>query len=362
MSPASAPALLPKDQAPMRVAIVSPCFGVLGGIETFVCALAKELKPQPGVQVTLCFKKTRNFQLDRILEATARDTGAEVVFVNRASRELITVIRSADIVHCQNPCVDVALLAKLFRKPLVLTVHGWRRGGFNLRAAMWDAAWVLADRRWYNSEFVWRTWEPRGRKETSERLPVVSDLPTGVIPPAQRKGFVFIARWIANKGIDILVEAYAGARLDRREWPLVLMGDGPLRPVIEQKIREQKIEGIVVRGFVSEEERNDAIRHARWMVTPPNTKEDLGLTPLEARHVGVPCIITRDGGLPEAGGKHALSCEPGNVGELRELLEVAAGMPPAEYEKRAEDTRAELLAQLQPMSVYLERYREIVAG
>ncbi|MEI6398049.1 MAG: glycosyltransferase family 4 protein, partial [Pseudomonadota bacterium] len=280
----------------MKVAIVSPCFGVLGGLETFICALAKELHSQPGVEVTLCFKRTKNFKLDTLLDTVARDTGAKVIFVERASRKLAAVIRSADIIHCQNACIDVAVLAKFFRKPLAMTIHGWWQGGLNLRALLRSVAWNLADRRWYNSEFVWSTWERRQRKKTSERLPVVSNLPSGVIPPAQRKGFVFIARWIANKGVDILVEAYARANLDRCKWPLVLMGDGPLRPAIENMIRDRQIEGIEIRGHVSEEERDEAIRHAMWMVTPPNTREDLGLTPMEARHVGVPCIITRDGG------------------------------------------------------------------
>jgi len=351
-----------KSTFPMRIAILSPCFGVLGGVETFICALARELQSHEGVRTALCFKKTGYFKLDPLLEDVARDTGADVVFVERASRELAAVIRNADIIHCQNPCIDIAVLTKFFRKPLAMTIHGWRQGGLNLRAVMRSVAWRLADRTWYNSEFVWRTWEPSGRRKTSERLPVVSDLPSGVIPSEQRKGFVFIARWIANKGIDILVEAYSRAKLDRGEWPLILMGDGPLRPVIEKKIRDERIEGIHIRGFVSEVERNETIRHARWMVTPPNTKEDLGLTPMEARNVAVPCIITRDGGLPEAGGKYALSCEPGDVEGLKELLQIAARMDSAEYERRARETRNELIGQLQPMSVYLERYRQMMGG
>lgn len=344
----------------MRVVIVAPCFGSLGGVETFICALAKELHSHSGVAVTLCFKKTKTFQLHHLLEESARATGAKVLFVERASRELVAAIRDADIVHCQNPSIDIAVVAKFFRRPLAMTIHGWRQGSPRARAAIERAAWRMADRTWYNSEFVWRTWEPEGRRKLSERLPVVSNLPSGVVPIAQRKGFVFIARWIANKGIDILVEAYARAQLDRREWPLILMGDGPLRPAMEKKIREEKITGIEIRGFVSDEERNETIRHARWMVTPPNTNEDLGLTPIEARHVGVPCIITRDGGLPEAGGKHALSCEPGDVEGLQKLLESAAQMDPVEYERRARETRIELLEQLQPLSIYLQRYREML--
>ena len=49
------------------------------------------------------------------------------------------------------------------------------------------------------------------------------------------------------------------------------------------------------------------------MVTPPHTKEDLGLTPLEARSVGVPCIASRDGGVQETAGKHSLLCKPGDA-------------------------------------------------
>ena len=346
----------------MKVAIISPCFGVLGGIETFICALAKELHAQPGVQVTLCFKKTKIFQPDCLLEKTARETGANVIFVERASRELATVIREADIVHCQNPCFDVALLAKFFRKRLVLTMHSQRHRNLRPREVARRLAWHMADRRWYNSEHCWNTWDPERKKHSSARLPVVSSLPTGIVPIAERRGFVFVARWILNKGLDFLVEAYARAKLDRKQWPLILMGDGPLRPLIEAKIRDEKIQGIEILGYVTEKVRNETIRHALWMVTPPNTNEDLGLTPMEARNVAVPVIITRDGGLPEAGGRHALSCEPGNVEELKVLLEKAASMDLASYEQLCDATHKELMEYLQPMSVYYDHYRELLGA
>jgi len=360
MSQAVTPPTAPVRESRMKVAIVSPCFGVLGGIETFICALARELHATPGVEVTLCLKKVKTFKADCLLEKAARDTGANVVFVERASRELAAVIRNADIVHCQNPCSDVVALAKFFGKKLVLTMHSQRVRKFRPREILRLIAWHVADRRWYNSEFCWNTWDPRRAKHSSARLPVISNLPTGVVPMAERRGFVFVARWIANKGIDILVDAYALAKLDRRRWPLILMGDGPLRPGIEAKIRDEKIEGIEILGYVAEEKRNDTIRHAMWMVTPPNTKEDLGLTPMEARNVAVPVIITRDGGLPEAGGRHALMCEPGNVGELKSLLEKAAGMDIGEYERLCEATHKELLEYLQPLSVYCEQYRDVI--
>ena len=359
MIPAAAPDGKLKGEPPMRIAIVSPCFGVLGGIETFICALAKELHALPGVEVTLCFKKTKNFKLDWLLEKVARESGAHVVFVDRASRELASVIRRADVVHCQNPCFDVAVIAKFFRKPLILTMHSQRHRNLRPREVARMIAWHMADRRWYNSEFNWNTWDPERKGANSARLHVLLNLPTGIVPPAQRKGFVFVARWILNKGIDTLVEAYARADIDRKKWPLILMGDGPLRPMIEAKIRDEKIEGIQIKGFVSEAERNETVRHACWMVTPPNTKEDLGATPIEARHVAVPVIITRDGGLPEAGGRHALMCEPGNVGELQALIEKAARMEFGEYERLCEATHQELMEYLPTLATYVEHCRQL---
>jgi len=148
--------------------------------------------------------------------------------------------------------------------------------------------------------------------------------------------------------------------LNRKKWPLTLLGDGPLRPKIEMLIDDLGVEGVAIRGFVDESTRNDIMRHAKWMVTPPHTQEDLGLTPIEARHVGVPCIITRDGGLPEAGGEHALMCEPRDVTGLSQLLERAAQMPEDEYRELSKATHEELLDYLKPMSLYLDHYCEVL--
>ncbi len=191
-------------------------------------------------------------------------------------------------------------------------------------------------------------------------MPTISTLPEGWTPPNERRGFVFIGRWIANKGIDTLVDAYALARLDPEKWPLVLMGDGPLRSLIEYAIQKRGIKGIDVLGFVDEATKAERIMNARWMVVPPNTKEDFGLTAVEARSLGVPCIITRDGGLPEAGGRQALICEPNDPRALAELLQQAAAMSETEYAERASRTREELATELEPMEFYAQAYRRLV--
>jgi glycosyltransferase involved in cell wall biosynthesis len=348
-------------QRPLKIAIVSPSFGKFGGIESFVFALAQTLRKSPEIAgVTIAFKRVGDFELGGLMKKTMEDFGGDSLLVDGWGAELRRVIREADLVHCQNPLADVAVFSALARKPLVQTIHNWRRRGFRSQVIGRALAYSLARRHWYNSDFVWDSWEPRGRKATSGKPPLLSDLPTGIVPPEQRRGFIFVSRWIPKKGLETLLDAYESANVDRARWPLTLVGDGPLRPGIEGRLRERPIGGVKIAGLVSTEERNDLIRHSRWMVTPPNTKEDLGLTPIEARHVGVPCIITRDGGLPEAGGKFALVCEPGDAIGLRSLLVRAAAMPPDEYARISVETHRELLGYLKPLTVYPQLFRDAI--
>ncbi len=271
-------------------------------------------------------------------------------------------IRWADVVHLQNASPDVVALSKLFRKRLVLTIHNYMTRQWNAHRLLWRLSARFADARWYNSNFVWKTWEGERKRPGSRKVATTSKLPEGWTPPEERAGFAFIGRWIANKGIETLLDAYAQAELDREEWPLVLMGDGPLRSLVEYAIQKRGVTGVRVLGFVDEATKAEEMKKARWVVVPPNTREDFGLTAIEARHLGVPCIITRDGGLPEAGGRQALVCEPGDVAGLAKLLEQAARMSEPEYAERAEHTRKELAVELEPMDFYARAYRRIFRG
>ena len=48
----------------------------------------------------------------------------------------------------------------------------------------------------------------KSRQDGSNRLPVVSRMPHKESATYNRKGFLFIGRWVPNKGIRILLEAY----------------------------------------------------------------------------------------------------------------------------------------------------------
>jgi glycosyltransferase involved in cell wall biosynthesis len=346
----------------MRIMVAAPSFGVYGGIEAFALTLAEWLEQNTPHEVRVCFKVVSGCEVSTQLARRCAGIGVSYQFVTRASLRLLADIRWADVVHSNTCSADIAVLSKLAGRPLVLTVHNWFRGKRGLRHYAWYRCHRLADWRTYNSRFVQSSWEPRGPGARSELIPTVCQFPHREVPPSERRGFFFVARLIENKGVDVLVRAYERARFAKDRWPLTIAGEGPLDGWLRAYIARHNVVGVEVIGFIPEEEKAQRMAGARWLVAPSNTKEDMGLTPIEARHVSVPAIVTRDGGLPEAGGPAALLCAPGDPVELAATLECAAGMSMAEYGERAALAKESLRSYLRPMSDYLAIYQRVTAG
>jgi len=346
----------------LKVAIISPCMGRYGGLEGFVLSMARGLQEDLYLGIEVIFKKAGGFALGEDLQKRVVESGVDVKFADKAGSALWEAIRKADVVHVQNPCPDVVLMARAARKPLLINVINHRRGGNSLHERLWRLCLRLGHRRFYISEFVRRTWEETMEPWRGSQVvfPICDLSPLEPLPVAQRKGFVFVARWIENKGLDTLVEAYAQAKLDPQQWPLQLLGDGPLRPRIEARISELGLQGVEMPGFTTEQEKGERIRRSRFAVIPPNTREDFGLVAIEARQLGVPCLITRDGGVPEAAGVNALSCEPGSVKGLKDLLLKASALSEAEYSAMAAQSHETLKQELVMPEFYARTYREMV--
>ena len=348
--------------------MLAPCLGKFGGIETFCLTLIEDLIHR-GASVRLLRKKVAGFQDDgsiqrnenEIRSSWTKDENKRFAsqFVSPRDTVIKSAIRESDLVHLHNPMVEGVWYAKKFNKPCVMTIYNWRRTGIHPRLLAWRWAVSQADRRWYISEFVWDSWEKKRRKG-SGRLPVISRMPQQESPSEKRKGFLFIGRWVPNKGIRILLQAYARLKADPKEWPLTMLGDGPLREEVLYSIQNQGIKGVLLPGFVSESERHRYTRGAKWMVTPPHTQEDLGLTPLEARSVGVPCIASTDGGVKETAGPHSLFCKPGDIDSLLECMKKALQMEDNLYQELSRLAKVDLEQYVRPLDEYTEEYLKLI--
>jgi len=339
--------------------MVAPSGGGYGGVEVYTAAIAKEVMAHEQCEVRVVYRVMRGVPVADTLARGLAQFGVAWRVICRLDWQYLRDLLWADIVHCHFPVVYATYPARLLGKKLIITVEAKRNPAHH--GIKFGMGLKLAHVQWYISRFVADTWGAAAVNENCRIVPAISDLPSTYTAPAARKGFFFIARWVPLKGLEQLVEAYATANLDRPQHPLFLYGDGMLRDKIERLVDQWGVrEYVAMPGFVSAAVKEQQMSAARWNVAPVAFPEDLGLTPIEARCCGVPSIVSRIGGLPEAAGEQALFCEPGNVASLRRSLEQAAGMSDAEYEQRARICKESLLTYLPPVGFYYQEYIRVL--
>jgi len=113
-------------------------------------------------------------------------------------------------------------------------------------------------------------------------------------PTAPGSDFLFAGRFDREKGISLLLQAWEASRMADRS--LTILGDGPLRDVVERAAVNDRI---VWLGRVSKEEVGRQMRASGVVVVPSTWYEGLPLTVAEAYSHGRPVIVSDHGGLSE---------------------------------------------------------------
>jgi glycosyltransferase involved in cell wall biosynthesis len=118
--------------------------------------------------------------------------------------------------------------------------------------------------------------------------------------PANRKIVFSVRRLVYKNGLDTLIESVP---LVAKKYPDVLFvvaGKGPSRKLIEDRIKELKIQNnITLAGFVPDELLSTYYGAANLFVLPSASGEGLPLVLLEAMSCGLPAVATTVGGTPE---------------------------------------------------------------
>ena len=338
--------------------MVAPSPGKYGGIEAFTASMAEETLASGGVDVRIVYRLRKGGKLTTNFTDGIAAHHVPWRMMRGLDWQYLKDLWWADIVNCHFPLVYATFPARLLGKKLIVSMENRRLAahgpqfGWGLR---------LAHLRWYISAFVAETWEGSVPWQGTSTVPAASKLSDLEVAPEKRCGFFFIARWVPLKGLEQLLEAYASADIDHAVHPLILLGDGELREPMEQQIDRLRIRSFVTApGFVSHEEKCQAMAAARWNIAPAAFPEDLGLSPIEARACSVPSIVSRAGGLPEAGGQEALLCEPGDVPTLRRAIEEAAGMDEAAYRAKCLSCRESLARYLPKVDFYADAFKAMV--
>lgn len=101
---------------------------------------------------------------------------------------------------------------------------------------------------------------------------------------------VYAGRFIPEKRVELLIEAFAQAREQMPALRARLIGDGPTRPAVMAMVERLRLsDAVSCPGFVTSEEVDEAISSAVCLVQP-SSREGYGMVVIEAAHRGVPIV------------------------------------------------------------------------
>ncbi|MCK4546040.1 MAG: glycosyltransferase family 4 protein [Candidatus Eisenbacteria sp.] len=302
----------------MRIVVQSIYFPPrAGGIENHVFYLCRELVRR-GHEVEVITGRTEpgsplRETVDGIRVVRQRILGRNVAgwtaLALTSLAPLLERSRDADVLHAHTfqSALGPRIAARLFRKPLVVTIHsshflrlvqrpGWRWGlGLVLKGAdhVLTTSEELAE--------ACRSTHPEVRAQ-----PIVNGVDTELFKPGggtlQRKGeeriLLTTRRLVEKNGVEFLIRAMPMI-LEQENARLYLIGDGPLRRDLETLARDLGVaEKTVFLGTIPNAQIPGYLSSADVVVIP-SLVEATSISALEAMSCEVPVAASRIGGLPE---------------------------------------------------------------
>jgi glycosyltransferase involved in cell wall biosynthesis len=112
------------------------------------------------------------------------------------------------------------------------------------------------------------------------------------VRPLEGPYVLYAGKLAPNKGVQFLLPALAAAGV---RWPLVIAGDGPLRPALEAEARATGRD-VRILGWLDRDEVWTWMRHAAMLAFPSYGPESLSRVLIEAAALGVPIAAMNTGG------------------------------------------------------------------
>jgi glycosyltransferase involved in cell wall biosynthesis len=147
------------------------------------------------------------------------------------------------------------------------------------------------------------------------RNPVTPWSDTRIAAESNRK-FLFVGRLDHDKGADLFAQSAKDAGV-----PIQMVGEGPLRALLERSYPEAELLGWQPRQQVAQ-----IARDARMVVMPTGSRETFGLVAFEALTSGIPVIISRFAATGDeiVRNEVGFTCDPYDAQRLAELLKMMA--------------------------------------
>lgn len=233
--------------------------------------------------------------------------------------DLYQAHRWADVVYENNPCLRMAWLNLLIRRPRVVALRTWisRTNGQIGWQDKLKLYWVSqATKVVAVSEAVG---EKHGFPATVIGNPYRKDF-FKVLPGVHRSlDFVFLGRLVSDKGANLAIEALAALCSEEgfSSLNLTIIGDGPDRLDLENLAKKLDVaDRVTFAGPMQGEILVNALNQHKVILIPSLWEEPFGNVALEGMACGCIPIVSDGGGLPDAVGKAGLLFERGNVKAL----------------------------------------------
>ena len=323
--------------------------------------------------------ETGGCKTDAVLFNNRKFAAVKFIFVLFNPISFIQVYRKLgqfrpDIVHVHNwffgASPSVFLAARMRKIPVVHTIHNFRilcpsaflydnRGPFLDSVKRLFPLKAIANRVYRDSYFftfwlavctrlhyLFRTWQSIDRlvalTDNAKNILINSYLKIGpdkvmvkpnffMIPSGEQRvtinasrseSLLFVGRLSEEKGIDQLLASFSNSI-----YSLVIIGDGPLRPVVEKYILHNS--RVTYLGFQNNERVIEEMCKCSALIFPSVCYEQFGLTIIEAFSCGTP-VIASDSGSPVelvCHGFNGLHFKTGSANDLEKTIDYWFRMP-----------------------------------
>jgi len=305
--------------------VISQFYPMVGGTEKQANLLAKKLI-EKGVEVNIVtgwwkfgtprkeiidgIKVFRNFSCWGMFGIKGIRTLGGLIYMVSLGIYLLMRRREYDIIHVHQvlyPAFVSVLIGKIFRKPVLVKnactgitsdIRQLRRfplGGEQLKYLLKRMDCLVPVSQEGINEF-----KAIGYPESR-----IVYIPNGVLIPLESKTqyynevlrVIIIARLDWQKGIDVLLKAWAKVMQQEKKLKLLIVGDGPLKSELKRLSKSLGLIGSVeFTGLVYSVEKY--LRYADLFILPSRA-EGLPNALLEAMSYGISCIATNVGGNGE---------------------------------------------------------------
>lgn len=252
---------------------------------------------------------------------------------NVPNPEHVTALKrmGVDLVHAHfgTDAVDIWPVVKSAGLPMLVTLHGY---DINIHREWWEAGNAGLRRRVYPRRLLAMARHPRvsfiavsevirrkaidygipGNKLTVSHIGVdTGRFSPGGSPITQRpRRILFVGRLVEKKGVACLLDAFTKVREKVCDAELVIVGDGPLRALLEQQAFDLGLP-VVFLGALQRDQVKRQLDESRVFCLPSVTArngdaEGFGLVVLESQACGVPVVTSACGGSEE-GIEHGVS-------------------------------------------------------